>query len=120
MSLHPGRSLRLAAHENIRSVPAYSYTVAEHDPNRPWIVVGEIRRCSGVAEPAVRGHARPLVAIARSLGVVRRLRLEDVDWDSSLVPIYSELDSVGSELPRFDHNGGRYDDFSKVARHKLQ
>jgi hypothetical protein len=25
-------------------VPTYSYSVAEHDPDRPWIVVGEIRR----------------------------------------------------------------------------
>lgn len=27
-------------------MPTYSYTVAEHDPDRPWIVVGEIRHLS--------------------------------------------------------------------------
>jgi hypothetical protein len=25
-------------------VRSYSFTVAEHDPERPWILVGEIRR----------------------------------------------------------------------------
>jgi hypothetical protein len=38
---------------NIRSVSTYSYTVAEHDPDRPWIVVGEIRRLSVELEAGV-------------------------------------------------------------------
>lgn len=25
-------------------MPAYSYTVAEYDPERPWVVVGPLRR----------------------------------------------------------------------------
>lgn len=27
-------------------MPTYSYTVAEHDPDAPWIVVGEIHHLS--------------------------------------------------------------------------
>jgi hypothetical protein len=47
-------------------VPVYSYTVAEHDPSRPWIVVGEILHLSveleaddGFYEWASREWPRP-------------------------------------------------------------
>jgi hypothetical protein len=32
------------AHANIRSMPTYSYTVAEYDPVTPWVVLGPLRR----------------------------------------------------------------------------
>lgn len=34
-------------------VPTYAYTVAEHDPDRPWIVVGEIRHLTVELEPGI-------------------------------------------------------------------
>ena len=42
-SLHPGLSGRTA---NICSVPMreYGYTITEHDPNRPWIVLSSEHR----------------------------------------------------------------------------
>jgi hypothetical protein len=33
-----------AVDENIRSVPEYAFTVTEHDPARPWIVLGQDHR----------------------------------------------------------------------------
>lgn len=29
---------------NIRSIPVYTYTVAEYDSERPWVVVGPLRQ----------------------------------------------------------------------------
>jgi hypothetical protein len=34
-------------------MPTYSYSVAEHDPDRPWIIVGEIRHLSVELEAGV-------------------------------------------------------------------
>jgi hypothetical protein len=38
----PSRALDSDA--NIRSMPAYSFVITEHDAERPWIVVGQERR----------------------------------------------------------------------------
>ena len=33
------------------SVPTYSYTVAEHDPVKPWLVLGPLRRMTVDLDP---------------------------------------------------------------------
>lgn len=49
---HYPRSLDLDMEGNICSMPEFSFTLWEKDPDRPWIVLGEERHTATLGSPA--------------------------------------------------------------------